>query len=133
MIQTAPVLDTGEPFPTLFWLTCPWLLAAISEAESAGGAARWAEAVASDPALQTAVLAADIEYRARRVVAGAGGDPCGDVGVGGQREHGATKCLHAHAAAALAGIADPIGEGVLADLERWCPDDRCARLPEGRP
>lgn len=127
VIQTAPVLDSGEPFPTLYWLTCPWLLRLVSAEESAGGASRWAENVACDPELQARVLMADSEYRARRVLAGGGGDPCRG-GIAGQRGPGATKCLHAHAAAFLAGIADPIGEGVLASIERWCPDDLCAPL-----
>lgn len=125
VIQTAPVLDTGEPFPTLYWLTCPWLLRLVSAEESAGGASRWSEAISCDPELQTRVLAADAEYRARRVLAGAGGDPC-TGGIAGQRGPGATKCLHAHVAAFLAGIADPIGEGVLESIERWCVGDLCA-------
>ncbi len=128
VIQTAPLLDTGEPFPTLLWLTCPWLLEAVAALESGGGAARWAAVVSADPGMQARLLAADSEYRARRAVAGGGGDPCGGVGVGGQRHPAGTKCLHAHVAAALAGIADPIGAGVLDEVERWCPDDRCASL-----
>lgn len=130
VIQTAPLLDTGELFPTLFWLTCPHLTGLVSAEESAGGVARWAAAVASDPELQARVLAADAEYRERRVVAGAGGDPCADVGVAGQARPQGTKCLHAHVAAALAGIADPVGSGVLEAVEPECRDDRCAGLME---
>ena len=29
--------DRGEPFPTMFWLTCPHLVAAVSRLEAAGG------------------------------------------------------------------------------------------------
>jgi hypothetical protein len=36
--------------------------------------------------------------------------------VAGQADPLAVKCLHARVAAALAGIADPVGEGVLKQL-----------------
>jgi uncharacterized protein len=115
----------GEtPFPTLHWLTCPWLAEGVSAAESAGGVAQWAGRLAADPALADEMLRADAQYRADRAAASpSGADPCPDVGIAGQRDPLATKCLHAHVAAALAGIDDPVG------VESWT---RSARLPDGR-
>jgi hypothetical protein len=53
------------------------------------------------------------------------------VGTAGQSDPLAVKCLHARVAAVLAGIADPIGEGALAELyasgvAHGCPEDGCA-------
>lgn len=127
-IASPPRLADGSPFPTLYWLTCPWLAAAVSGLESAGAAAAWAERLATEPDLRERAEAADAEYRRLRAAEGAGDDPCADVGVGGQRRAAGTKCLHAYVAAALAGLDDPIGAAVLSGLERECPDGRCARL-----
>ena len=38
----------GEPFPTTYWLTCPYLVAAVSRLEAAGGVERWSRAAAAD-------------------------------------------------------------------------------------
>lgn len=132
-IASPPRLADGEPFPTLFWLTCPWLVAAVSDLESAGLAAQWAARLAADPELRARAEAADAEYRRLRAEEGAGDDPCADVGVAGQRRVEGTKCLHAYVAARLAGLDDPAGAAMLEHLERECPDGRCARLPGGAP
>jgi hypothetical protein len=34
VIETSPYLDDGTPFPTIFWLTCPFLKEEISRVES---------------------------------------------------------------------------------------------------
>lgn len=124
VISSAPVLDDGTPFPTLYWLTCPWLVERVGMLESSGEVAAWTRRLADDPALARAMRRADEEYRSRRSLAGE--DPCESVGIAGQRDPLATKCLHAHVAAALAGIADPIGRAVLGQIDAECPDDLCA-------
>jgi predicted aconitase with swiveling domain len=66
--------------------------------------------------------AADAAYRTARAAEGGGTDPCPVVGVAGQSDPLAVKCLHARVAAALAGTGDPVGEGVLASIsERGLP------------
>jgi hypothetical protein len=72
--------------------------------------------------------AADAEYRARRAELADGTDPVPGVGIAGQRDPLATKCLHAHVASALAGIDDPVGLQVLDEVGRECPDDACFAL-----
>lgn len=37
VIENAPVLDDGTPFPTRFWLTCPSLVADVAQTESVVG------------------------------------------------------------------------------------------------
>jgi len=125
VIATPSRLATGEPFPTTFYLTCPHLVAAVSALESAGEADRWARRLAAQPALAARMRAADAAYRAARAAHSAGDDACADVGIAGQRDPLATKCLHAHVAAALSGIDDPVGCGVLAAVELECRDVRC--------
>ena len=34
VVVTRPVAATGSPFPTLFWLTCPWLERRCGELEA---------------------------------------------------------------------------------------------------
>src|ERR671937_2917132 len=43
--------ESGKPFPTTFWLTCPYLVAALARIEAAGGLERWTRAAAEDPEL----------------------------------------------------------------------------------
>lgn len=131
VIATPSRLEDGTPFPTLYWLTCPWLIDGVSAQESAGGAALWAECLAAQPDLAKQAEWADLSYRHARARESGGQDACAEVGVGGQARPLATKCLHAHVAALLAGLRDPVGDGVLAELAgrgvgRECDDDRCA-------
>jgi hypothetical protein len=70
--------------------------------------------------------AADTAYREARAAESAGGDACAGVGIAGQRDPLATKCLHAHVAAALSGIDDPVGRGVLEAIAPECCDGRCS-------
>ncbi|MBE0417429.1 MAG: DUF501 domain-containing protein [Coriobacteriia bacterium] len=129
VIGTPPLLDGAVPFPTLYWLTCPWLVGGVSATESGGDVASWAGRLAADPALAERMRRADERYREHRAAASPfGDDPCPDVGIAGQRDSLATKCLHAHVATALAGIDDPVGAELLATLGRSCPDGRCVAL-----
>ena len=121
--EQPPYTDEGDPFPTSYYLTCPWLVAAISRIEAKGGVARWTEAAARDPALRASLEEADAEQRRIR--------PELDVGIAGARDPARLKCLHAHAAFALARPGYTLGEAILAEVdELWCPDARCARALE---
>jgi hypothetical protein len=130
VIAVAPRLEDGSRFPTTFWLTCPRLIEAVGALESAGEGAAFAARAATDACFAAALTAADADYRAERLAIGDGDDPCTGVGVAGQRDPLAVKCLHARLAAHLAGVADPIGSevadrvgGILAGP---CADMRCA-------
>lgn len=129
VIGTPPLIEGVTPFPTLFWLTCPWLVGEVSAAESGGAVGEWAERLAAEPAVAARMRRADEVYRSRRAARSVSDvDPCDGVGIAGQRDPLATKCLHAHVAGALAGIDDPVGLAVLDGTGRWCPDTRCAAL-----
>jgi hypothetical protein len=122
--EQAPFDPAGEPFPTTYYLTCPWLVAAIARIESNGGVERYSLAAAGEEELRESVAAADAEQRRIR--------PELDVGIGGSRDPSKLKCLHAHAAFALARPHYELGERVLAEVgERWCPDRRCEQALAG--
>ena len=46
-------------------------------------------------------------------------------GIGGATRHGSLKCLHAHAAFALARPGYLLGDRILAEVEPLWPPDRC--------
>jgi hypothetical protein len=130
--EQSPYDATGEPFPTTYYLTCRHLVAAVSRLEAAGGVERWTVAAHAEPDLAASLAAADEEQgRLRRELAGdATGNDGGaslDYGIGGSRRRGSLKCLHAHAAFALARPGYELGERILAELDpRW--PERCCSL-----
>jgi hypothetical protein len=123
--EQAPYGDDGTPFPTTYYLTCPWLVAGIARVEAGGGVERFSREAALDPTLRDSLEHADAEQRRLR--------PELDVGIAGTRTPEKLKCLHAHAAFALARPGYELGERIVSESgERWCPDARCASAPAGR-
>ena len=58
VVETAPRLDDGTPFPTLFYLTCPRAAAAVSRLESGGLMRDMQQRLAAEPELRAAQQAA---------------------------------------------------------------------------
>jgi uncharacterized protein len=127
-----PYDSGGEPFPTTYYLTCRHLVAAIARVEAAGGVDRWSRAVAEDADLAAALERATADQR--RIRHQLAGDRRGrdagaslDLGIGGSGSRDHLKCLHAHAAYALARPGYLLGERILAEIEpRWPPDCCCS-------
>ena len=115
--EQAPFDESGTPFPTQFYVTCRYLVAAVSRLEADGGVERWTRAAAEDPELARSLRDADAEQRALR--------PELDAGIGGSTRTGSLKCLHAHAAFALARPGYELGERILAELPARWPDSCC--------
>jgi hypothetical protein len=109
--------EDGKPFPTQFYVTCRYLVAAISRLEAAGGVERWTQAAAHDPELARSLRDADAEQREIR--------PELEAGIGGSTRDGSLKCLHAHAAFALARPGYELGDRILAELPALWPDSCC--------
>jgi hypothetical protein len=107
----------GRPFPTQFYVTCRHLVAAISRLEAEGGVERWTRAAAENDALARSLARAQSEQRRLR--------PELDAGIGGSTRDGSLKCLHAHAAFALARPGYELGERIVAELPRPWPDSCC--------
>lgn len=133
-VETLPYDAGGRPFPTLFYLTCPTLVAAVSRLESDGGVQAWSARLAAKPALARAVGAAASAARRRRRelvrrydLAMVDDGASLTTGVGGVGDVRAVKCLHAHVGHALARPGYVFGRAVLAKAEDpWCDDGRCA-------
>ncbi len=109
--------ESGEPFPTAFWITCPHLAAAIARLEAAGGVERWSRLAAADAQLAESLERGHEEQRRLR--------PELAAGIGGAKRGGSLKCLHAHAAFALARPGYELGERILAEVEQPFPPDEC--------
>lgn len=117
MTEQEPRDEDGHPFPTQFYVTCTYLVAAISRLEAAGAVERWSRAAVDDPDLAASLEAAQAQQRALR--------PEIDAGIGGSTRAGSLKCLHAHAAFALAQPGYELGNRILAELPALWPDSCC--------
>jgi uncharacterized protein len=118
VLVQAPYDSAGTPFPTLYWLSCPALVAAVGRLEGSDGIALLTDELAGDDDLAADRAAAEERVRlARRALAGAG--PMQDhgaalaAGIAGEAAGGGLKCLHAHAALALADPPYRLGDRVL--------------------
>jgi hypothetical protein len=128
--EQEPYDASGEPFPTTYYLTCPHLVAAIARLEAAGGVERWSAELARDEELTADLDRATAEQRRLRheLAAGRTGADGGAslaLGIGGSRTPRRLKCLHAHAAFALARPGYRLGERVLAEAAPLWPPGRC--------
>ena len=119
VVVTAPRLDDGTPFPTLYYLTHPSATIAMSQLEAAGRMAVWQARLADDEEFAGAYRRAHERYLAEReeidIV-----EPIRGTTAGGMPTR--VKCLHALAAHALAagpGM-NPVGDLALAE-SRWSP------------
>jgi hypothetical protein len=140
VVEDLPYDAAGRPFPTLYYCTCPTLVAAISRLESDGGVARWTARLVGDPALARSVADAASDEAVRRTglvrehgLTMVDGGASLSSGVGGVSDLLAVKCLHAHVAHALARPGYVLGEAMFSEAEDpWCADRRCAAfLPDG--
>lgn len=122
VIRNAPLLPGGRPMPTRYWLVGEPERTWVGRLEGAGGVDR-AEADVDPEALAAAHRAAAAERDAALPADHDGPRPSG--GVAGTRT--GVKCLHAHYAAWLAGVVDPVGDWVadhLAEVGGRPPTDR---------
>jgi hypothetical protein len=124
VVETSPRLADGSPFPTLYYLTCPRATAAVSALESAGVMREMNERLATDPRLAEQYRLAHESYLALREEIGHVSEIAG-VSAGGMPSR--VKCLHVHAAHALAAGAgvNPFGDETLARIGPWWTDGPC--------
>ena len=131
VVQTAPRLPDGSPFPTLYYLTCPRASAAVSRLEASGVMRAMTQRLGDDPDLRRDYQAAHQDYLARRaeVAARAGLDPLpAAASAGGMPER--VKCLHALVAHELAVPgANPLGREALAQIGPWWAAGPCVPDP----
>ncbi len=124
VIQVDPLVN-GNPFPTLFWLTCPDLKKRVSHLERDGLMAHWE----SEQAMAEQIQADHHRYRKMRISLLKKRHHhwkqlplnklkvlC-NTGIGGVRNFSSIKCLHSHYAHFLAD-SNCLGERVHALLGR---------------
>jgi hypothetical protein len=107
VIETFPIVD-GEPFPTLYWLTCTRAIAAVGRLEAAGVMQELTQRLRTDDEFAERFRVSERDYIARRDALAQLPD-AGGIG-GGPSDR--VKCLHAHLAHHLACGDNPVGEWV---------------------
>ena len=136
VVATAPRLDDGTPFPTLYYLSHPAATSAVSTLEATGVMAELSGLLVDETGapteLGTAYRAAHDSYLADRESIEAVDEIAG-YSAGGMP--GRIKCLHAlvaHSLAAGPGV-NPIGDLALARAA-WSPERcECAHPGPGAP
>jgi uncharacterized protein len=114
VLATRPRLADGTPFPTLYYLSLPSAVVAMSTLEATGAMSRWQAELTADPELAARYVQAHVAYLADRASVEAVPEIDG-ISAGGMPTR--VKCLHALAAHALAagpGV-NPIGDLALAE------------------
>jgi hypothetical protein len=124
VVETAPRLPDGTPFPTTYYLTCPRAASAIGTLEANGVMKEMSERLGTDPELAAAYRAAHEDYIARRdAIEVLEGFPS----AGGMPDR--VKCLHvlvAHSLAAGPGV-NPLGDEAIAMLPEWWRKGPCVQ------
>jgi hypothetical protein len=129
VVETAPRLPDGTPFPTTYYLTCPRAASAIGTLEANGVMKEMTERLQSDPELAAAYRAAHEDYLARRAALGSVPEIEG-ISAGGMPDR--VKCLHvlvAHSLAVGPGV-NPLGDEALELLGEWWADGCCGVVAE---
>ncbi len=132
VVETAPRLPDGTPFPTLYYLTCPRAVAAVSRLEAGGLMREMTQRLAAEPKLRQAYLAAHRDYLVRRDEAARASGveplPPGTPSAGGMPDR--VKCLHALVAHELAAPGtSPLGREALAAAGEWWRAGPCVTAP----
>ena len=132
VVETAPRLPDGSPFPTLYYLTCPRAAAAISSLEAKGLMREMTERL-TDERIGAEYQHAHRDYLARRDAAArqAGVEPLppGTQSAGGMPDR--VKCLHALAAHELAAPGtNPFGREALDAAGPWWSRGPCIKPAE---
>jgi len=138
VVRVYPLVEE-KPFPTLFWLTCPFLTKQIDRLEAEGWIKKMDGQIERDQALAVSLREAHRAYiterdrllspEDRETLEKAGMlKDLQDRGIGGTADFGRVKCLHLHVAHALART-NPIGDRILDALsEHACPPGKAICL-----
>jgi hypothetical protein len=124
VVETAPRLPDGTPFPTLYYLTCPRAAGAIGTLEASGVMREMTERLAGDDELRARYAAAHGAYVRDRGAIDEVPEIDG-VSAGGMPDR--VKCLHvlvAHALVAGPGV-NPFGDEALEQLPDWWAAGPC--------
>lgn len=124
VVETAPRLPDGTPFPTVFYLTCPKAAGEVGTLEAQGLMREMTQRLAVDQDLAGAYRVAHERFLAVRVAIEDVPQIAG-VSAGGMPDR--VKCLHvlvAHSLAEGPGV-NPLGDEALAALPQWWRSGSC--------
>lgn len=128
VVKTAPRLENGTPFPTVYYLTCPKLVTACSALEAEGVMAEMSRRLLEDEDLAARYRLAHEAYLADRAALGTVPEIEG-ISAGGMPTR--VKCLHVlvgHALAAGPGV-NPLGDEALELIRERIGDICCEVAP----
>lgn len=132
VVQTAPRLDDGSPFPTTFYLALPGAVYGCSALEATHYMDELNQRLAEDEQLAAAYAQAHQAYLAEREKLGHVDEIAG-ISAGGMPTR--VKCLHAlvgHSLAAGAGV-NPIGDIAIETMrERGLWDKQVCNCKDGK-
>ena len=132
VVQTAPRLDDGSPFPTTFYLTLPGAVYGCSALEATHYMDELNQRLAEDEQLAAAYAQAHQAHLAEREKLGHVDEIAG-ISAGGMPTR--VKCLHAlvgHSLAAGAGV-NPIGDIAIETMrERGLWDKQVCNCKDGK-
>ena len=132
VVQTAPRLDDGSPFPTTFYLTLPGAVYGCSALEATHYMDELNQRLAEDEQLAATYAQAHQAYLAEREKLGHVDEIAG-ISAGGMPTR--VKCLHAlvgHSLAAGAGV-NPIGDIAIETMrERGLWDKQVCNCKDGK-
>lgn len=133
-IKNYPIMNK-KPFPTMYWLTCPYLNDEISKLESKNYIEKIQEKIDENSEMQNELKSAhekEIKQRLKIIEKEIEKLPepiqktLKEKGIGGISEFKYVKCLHLHYAYYLSGEENPIGKEVDELLEkRYCDNCIC--------
>ncbi len=127
VVATKPRLEDGTPFPTLYYITCPRAVSAISTLEASGLMREMTLRLTTDEDLSAAYEGAHRAYLADRESLGPVAE-IADVSAGGMPDR--VKCLHAlvaHSLGAGPGV-NPLGDEALTRLPDWWSAGPCVQM-----
>ena len=124
VVETAPRLPDGTPFPTVYYLTCTKAAAAVGTLEAEGMMREMTGRLEVDDELRAAYREAHQRYLAVRDAVEEVPEIAG-VSAGGMPDR--VKCLHVLVAQALAEGrgANPLGDEALDALPEWWRSGPC--------
>ena len=127
VVQQSSYLDDGRPFPTTYYLTCPSAVAAVGALEDAGGVDRLERLIAEGGDAADSYAWGAARQRQLRQPAPLMADDGASLalGIGGTAREGAVKCLHAHAAFALAEPGYQLGRAIIDEAAPLYPAAGC--------
>lgn len=118
-------LIRGKPFPTLFWLCCPYLVREVARLESKKLQRKIMEILKDNPHMKNEMDTVDKKFKEfRRILTKALNVKLPEnvlaTSIAGSQKTWSLKCLHAYLALELSGLSTPVGRVIvneLSDLE----------------